>query len=93
MSALPLTAEQEAWLKKQGGSVLCSMKGTPTEPNPCRIKFGPGPADKRCKDCAQFIRKRYSKTYFKCALRGDTNGPGTDHRANWLACSKWEAAK
>ena len=30
-----------------------------------------------------------AKTYFKCELRGITNGPGTDHRANWPACGKF----
>lgn len=58
--------------------------------NPMRLKLGAGPDDKRCKHCAHFIRKEYAKTYFKCAFRGDTNGPGTDHRANWPTCVKFE---
>jgi hypothetical protein len=58
--------------------------------NPCVRVYGPGPDDKRCKDCRLFLRKgQYSNTYFKCLLRGNTNGPGTDHRANWDACKRF----
>jgi len=58
--------------------------------NPCVALYGPGPANTACKQCRLFIRKgQYSKTYFKCSLRGDTNGPGTDHRANWPACKRF----
>lgn len=45
---------------------------------------------KKCKTCRHLIRKRYSKVYYKCAFRGNTNGPGTDHRVNWPACGKYE---
>jgi hypothetical protein len=58
--------------------------------NPCLKLHGPGPADKRCKDCALFIRREMSKTYFKCELRGITRGPATDHRANWPTCGKFQ---
>lgn len=58
--------------------------------NPCLSAFGHGPDGERCKNCVHFIRKEYSKTYFKCEFRGNTNGPGTDHRANWPACGKFE---
>ena len=44
----------------------------------------------RCKDCGHFYRRRWDKTYFKCDLNRDTHGPGTDWRANWAACGKWE---
>ena len=57
--------------------------------NPMIKACGPGPAEFRCKHCVHFIVKTYSKTYFKCAFRGDTNGPGTDHRANWPTCSRF----
>lgn len=51
---------------------------------------GKGPEDKRCKHCAHFIVKEFhNKTYFKCEFRGDTNGAGTDHRANWPTCAKF----
>jgi hypothetical protein len=57
--------------------------------NPMVKAYGAGPTDKRCKHCRFFYRKRYSHTYFKCEFRGDTNGPGTDHKANWPACKKF----
>jgi hypothetical protein len=58
--------------------------------NPCLILLGAGPTEFKCKHCVHFYRKRYSKTYYKCELRGDTNGPGTDHRANWPTCMRFE---
>lgn len=58
--------------------------------NPMLAQFGAGPEEKRCKSCRRFHIKRYASTYFKCDLRGDTNGPGTDHRANWPACGRYE---
>lgn len=63
------------------------------EPNPCRRIFGHGPEGKRCKECSLLFARRMSKTYYKCQLRGDTHGPGTDHKVNWLACGKFEEKK
>jgi hypothetical protein len=60
--------------------------------NPCVRLHGLAEPAAKCKDCQLFIRKHYSKTYFKCALRGDTNGPATDHRANWPACGRFVPA-
>lgn len=61
-----------------------------TEPNPCVLAYGPGPEGKRCKHCENLYAKRYAGTYYKCSFRGDTNGPGTDHRVNWRACGKFQ---
>lgn len=58
--------------------------------NPMVKAQGPGPADKRCKHCAHCFSKSFSKTYYKCEFRGDTAGPGTDHRANWPTCSRFK---
>lgn len=56
-----------------------------------RRVYGPGPKGKLCRTCAYLSRnKRDSRTYLKCSLRIITNGPGTDHRAGWLACAKYE---
>jgi hypothetical protein len=63
------------------------------EPNPCRKVYGKGPDGKRCKQCVYIYAKSYSKTYYKCAKRPDTNGPATDHRVNWFACAKFEEPK
>lgn len=58
--------------------------------NPLVILLGCGPAGELCRNCKHFYRKHYSRTYYKCELRGDTNGPGTDHRAKWPACVRFE---
>lgn len=65
---------------------------TNTEPNQCRKAYGPGPAGRRCKHCAHLRVKTHRRNYFKCAKRGITNGPATDHRINWWACGKFELA-
>lgn len=84
-TGFPLSVEQQAWLDKTWAGV--EERG---EQNPCVRLYGPGPAGARCKTCRLFLRKGgYAKTYFKCELRGDTNGPGTDHRANWPACGRY----
>ena len=62
------------------------------EPNPCVRLYGPDAMGRKCKQCRLLRRKKMGKVYFKCALRGDTNGPGTDHRANWNACAKFVPA-
>lgn len=59
--------------------------------NPMVKACGKGPAEFKCKHCVYIIRKEYSKTYFKCQWRGNTNGPGTDHKANWPTCGKFKA--
>jgi hypothetical protein len=63
----------------------------PVSTNPMVKAFGEYHIrDVKCKTCEHFIRKELSKTFFKCAFRGNTNGPGTDHRANWPACTKYQ---
>lgn len=57
--------------------------------NPLLGVFGKLEGDRKCKECIHLYRKHYSKVYIKCGLRPDTNGPGTDHRANWPACKKF----
>lgn len=75
----------EDWFADQAASVGVE--------NPCVRLHGLAEPAAKCKTCRLFIRKRYSKTYFKCALRGDTNGPATDHRANWPACGRYVAVQ
>src|SRR6187402_922152 len=69
---------------------LFGMGGGTT--NPCVRYYGTGPEGIKCKTCSHLFRKRYSKTYIKCDLRMNTNGKGSDHKANWPACSKYEEA-
>jgi hypothetical protein len=59
--------------------------------NPLVVKYGFGPTGVKCSTCKHFYRKGFysnSRTYFKCELRGDTNGEGTDHRKGYDACKK-----
>lgn len=85
MSGMNLTAEQQEWFAEQTKHAA--------HVNPCVRLYGMGPDNARCKDCQLFIRRgRTRKIYFKCELRGVTNGPGTDHRANWPACGRFVAA-
>lgn len=52
---------------------------------------GSGPAGQFCKNCRHFVRKRMSKTYFKCWLRRRdwSNCAATDIQANSPACMHW----
>lgn len=61
-------------------------KGPGKKSNPM-LRLGPGPEGKKCKTCMHLVVKQFSKNYYKCRYRGDTNGPGTDHRVNWPACT------
>ena len=59
--------------------------------NPMVRAHDRGPEGKKCKDCAFLIRYKYrSKTYLKCEKRGITHGAGTDHKAKFEACKKFE---
>ena len=44
----------------------------------------------KCKNCKHFLRKQYSKTYFKCALWYISSSEATDIKANATACNKYE---
>lgn len=44
----------------------------------------------KCAECAHLYYKQFSKKYYKCALRKNTNGPATDHQVNWPACGKFK---
>jgi hypothetical protein len=87
MSMTP-TREQELWMSDQ-----LAKLATPERVNPCVQIFGPGPADKRCKECKFLFANVKSKRYYKCELRDFSNGPKTDHKVNWPACGKFEARK
>ena len=58
--------------------------------NPMVRLYGKGPAGKKCKNCKHLYLKELAGRYFKCALRIDTNGLGSDHRVNWHACKMFE---
>lgn len=58
--------------------------------NPMLRRYGAGPDGKKCKTCRHLYCKEFAGRYYKCDLRGDTNGAGTDHRVNWPACGRHE---
>ena len=84
MKSMP--PESELWLSEQ-------LKKAASEPNPCVKTFGMGPEGKKCKTCAKLYARKFSKTYYKCALRRETCGPGSDHRLGWNSCAKYEEQK
>src|SRR5258708_2915674 len=59
--------------------------------NPCLALYGDGPANTQCRACGHLIRDRHhDQTYLKCELRKLTRGAGSDHRASYPACAKFE---
>jgi hypothetical protein len=60
--------------------------------NPMLAIYGAGPAEAICRDCTHLRVKEWAGRYYKCVWRGNTNGPGTDHRVRWPACGKFEAS-
>lgn len=77
---LPPSPEQAEWFAGQLPKVST---------NPCVNLYGPGPTDKKCKDCRLLTYNQHQKRYYKCQLRGITSGPGTDHRMTWPACGRF----
>ena len=73
------------------GDALPSEVPPTPKTNPCIAVYGPGPAEKRCTDCTHLRRMQHDKVYIKCDLRKRTHGPGTDHRAGWPTCAKFNA--
>ena len=61
---------------------------------PCTADvIGSGPEGETCRTCLHYMRVRYHGAYYlKCGLMKAawTHGAGTDIRAKWAACSKWE---
>lgn len=61
--------------------------------NPCVNVYGRGPLEKMCRTCSHIKIRTFRRNYYKCDLRRDTRGPGTDHRLFWPSCSKYEEKK
>lgn len=82
---LKTDAYQQAWLLEAERKFYKEH-----QPNPCVRAYGER-AGRTCKECRLLLRKvlRSGKVFFKCALVGDTSGPGTDFRAGWQACAKF----
>ena len=50
------------------------------------------PPGATCGGCTHLAVHRISRTYYKCDVVHMTNGPATDTRLSWPACTKYEAA-
>lgn len=60
--------------------------------NPMLAVYGTGPEGTQCKDCEHFHWIKYHDgVYLKCDLRNMTHGAGSDHKARWHSCGKFEA--
>ena len=60
---------------------------------PCTpAQIGSGPVGETCKTCKHYTIVEYAGKYRKCGLMESkwTHGPGTDIKAGWAACEKWE---
>ena len=77
---LPLVITERKFRKSKSGVFIS---------NPCIAVYGKGPDGIKCKSCEHLLVRKFSKWYFKCALRKISSSPATDHRVNWPACSKY----
>lgn len=69
-------------------------KGGQLQGNPCVIAFGAGPEGATCRTCIQlYAQPGVAGRFLKCAMRRNTSGPATDHRAGWPACAKYEPGR
>ena len=81
--------KQETFINLLGDVV--SIKEAKKPVNPLLKIFGAGPEGERCKNCKHIFDRSFSKKYYKCNLRINTNSAKTDHRVNWQACAKFES--
>lgn len=72
------------------GNPIEMEQQAPLHINPCVALYGPEPQGRTCEQCRHLIGICHARTYYKCLLRGVTNGPKTDHRMRWQACAKFE---
>lgn len=76
--------------KAEMDGFLLAVKSERGRLNPCVRLYGFGPTGVTCKKCVHLLRIHKGNVYRKCDLRRITNGPGTDHKAGWPACGKYE---
>lgn len=77
--------EVEAWAER--------MKTDPRHgnKNPLVRRYGLGPAGKKCLACDfGFFQSGGSRKFYKCRLRGVSNGQATDHSSRFDACAKFK---
>lgn len=80
-------------LQEQHDLWLAEQRTKEENVNPCVRTFGLGPDGAKCKTCQRLLGRRFAKTYYKCALREETRGAGSDHRVNWPACGQYLEAR
>jgi hypothetical protein len=62
--------------------------------NPLIPIYGPGPEGATCRTCIHlYALGGVAGHYLKCDLRKLTHGPGSDHRAKWPACGRYEGGR
>ena len=61
----------------------------PMERNPLILRYG-RTEGKKCKECKHLVSHKRSRRWYKCLMRGVSNGPGTDHGCTWNACGLYE---
>lgn len=86
--AVQLTRDEKAALARIQASNR--EKARRAAGNPCVATFGKVPAGRTCETCRHLIVKTFDKRYWKCELRGNTDGSATDHRVRWPACGRFE---
>lgn len=64
--------------------------GITHQENPCVALYGKDAMGRSCRYCSHLYAKQLAKRYYKCDLRKNTCGLGTDHRVNWPACGRYE---
>jgi hypothetical protein len=77
--------ELQAWAEEMKDHPVHGNK------NPMVRKYGLGPKGKKCLDCEYgFFNSGNTKKFYKCKLRGVSNGQATDHSSRFQACSKFK---
>ena len=47
----------------------------------------------KCRDCVHLVKRRFSKTYYKCALWSVSASAASDIRIGQNACNKFEKSR
>jgi hypothetical protein len=61
----------------------------PGRKNPCIPLHGEGPEGTTCETCQHLVVLRYSRRYYNCKLRHNTDGAASDHQRRWPSCGRF----
>lgn len=87
---------QEAWEKLQQLKIDQKRGEKPLGQRCTPMPSGTGPEGETCGTCRfKVYRGNVAGRYLKCELTQEhwTGGGGSDIKARWLACGKWEPIK